>query len=239
MILVITVYAGSEELVAMTERMLHQLNRQRGTIEEDLRVVAVCNGAVRQVERGLADFNSFMDKNVGFGNAVNTAIKVEISNEGAGFTRFTDVLVMNNDLDLEDDRWLSQLVKARNGKCVISPMTDRTATKAACSPHAIDKEPFRTDQVSAFCWLVPRAIIKMFKGRYGYPLFDPDFFAYGEDDLAGAIMRKHCSAKPFVIVPRSWVRHLKGKTGAEMGMKGGMPDKLKLLAAKKRRFGLR
>lgn len=236
MILVVTVYAGSEELVKMTERMLHQLNRQRTTIEDDLHVTAVCNGAVRPIEPHIADFNSFLPQNVGFGNAVNTAIGVEFAMNKKGLT---DVLVMNNDLDLEDDRWLSQLLSARTGKHVISPMTDRTATKAALSTGPLDKDPFRTAQVSAFCWLVPRAIIKMFRGRYRYPLFDPDFFAYGEDDLAGAIMRKHVSPKPFIVVPRSWVRHLKGKTGAEMKLKGGMPENLKLLAKKQRMLGVR
>lgn len=235
MILAITVYAGSKELVQMTEDMLQVFMHQKAKLDEEVVVTAVCNGAERPVAKGYADHRTFFDENVGFGKAVNKTIEIAI----ACGDQFTDVLVMNNDLEFPNEDWLRQLIEARDGKRVVSPMTDKTAAKSARSKGPINKSPFQAAHVSAFCWLVPRSVISMFRGRYRYPLFDPDFFAYGEDDLAAAIMRKWIAPKPFTVVPRAWVRHLRNKTGKEMGLKGGMDGNVAMLKKKMKRLGLR
>lgn len=234
-ILAITVYAGSKKLVQMTEDMLQVFQRIRGTIDEKIDLVAVNNGAARQIDSGLADLHTTNDENVGFGKAINRTIAVSLGNG----EKWTDVLILNNDLEFQHEDWLRHLVAARDGKRVVAPCTDRTASRVSVSAGPINKDPFLANHVSAYCWLVPRRVISLFRGRFRYELFDPDFFAYGEDDLACAIMRKHIDPKPFIVVPRSWVKHLKAQTGTEMGLRGGMPENVSLLKTKMRRLGLR
>lgn len=229
-ILAITVYAGSEKLVAMTERMFEQfmvcLDRL-DTLEHSVEVIAVRNGAQREIDQVLADGHIFFAKNVGFAKAVNRAIETALTDHDA-------VLVMNNDLEFPDPKWLLELVSATDPKdfYVMSPCTDRTATHGARASWAMQVDPWRLGQISAFCWLVPARVIKMLKERWGFRLFDPDFFCYGEDDYTAAILRKTYGGAPFTVVPRAWVKHLKAQTGKELGMKGGMSKNVKLLKKK-------
>ena len=235
-ILAITVYAGSEKLVEMTERMLRRLpicDPSWHVGKDHLHVVAVGNGAVRMVGDGRVDSHLELVENVGFGNAVNLAIRDFMNKD------VTDVLVLNNDLEFPYPEWLAECCKERDGKRIISPLTDRTATAAAKASGPRNQDPVLASQVSAFCWLVPRSVIELLRKKFGFPLFDPDFFAYGEDDYTSAILRKHVDPRPFKVVPRAWVRHLKHQTGKEFGLGGGMKRNLKLLHKKMKAHGLR
>lgn len=239
-ILVITVYAGSAKLVAMTERMLEELEDsivrfENQDYDETVDVIAVNNGAVRAVDKEALYFDHIThEKNIGFGKAVNHAIKTKLRVE------HTDVLVLNNDLEFPDPNWLTRLLTERESFYVCSPTTDLTATKEAQAKGPVsDKPAKRVAQVSAFCWLVPRRVINALRTRFGFQLFDPEFFAYGEDDYTGAVLRKIYGGTPFKVVRRSWVRHLKGQTGAEMHLSGGMKRNLDLLKRKMRANKLR
>tara|TARA_R110000803_G_scaffold48198_10_gene100114 strand:- start:8591 stop:9292 length:702 start_codon:yes stop_codon:yes gene_type:complete len=223
----ITVYAGSEPLVEMTESMLKQFRECHGFKGK---LMAFNNGAARSIDQKLVDWQGESPTNLGFGKAVNWLIEMALFVDPT--EQFSHVLVLNNDLEFPERSWLVELLKEAKGTLVLSPCTDRTATKEALAKRGFDKPPIRCGQVSAFCWLVPVDVIKSIRAQYGYNLFDPDFFAYGEDDYAGAVLRKKFNRQPFKVVPRSWVRHLKGKTGKEMGMGGGMPKNLALLAKK-------
>lgn len=229
-ILAITVYAGSEKLVAMTENMLERfmvcLDRL-DTSANVVEVVAINNGAKRGIEELYADHHVVNVKNEGFAKPVNWVI-------GEFLTDHDAVLVFNNDLQFPDPNWLRELVSATDPKdfYVMSPCTDRTATQGALCHKARNISPWRLGQVSAFCWLVPARVIKMLKERWSFPLFDPDFFCYGEDDYTAAILRKTYGGAPFKVVPRSWVKHLKAQTGKELGHRGGMSKNVKLLKKK-------
>lgn len=233
-ILVVTPYAGSEKLVAMTERMLEDL---RGIISSalaglgariDFAVVAVNNAAVRPVKTMLT-WHGHFDKNEGFGVAVNLAIKREIFDMEKHMKEkrhYTHVLVLNNDLEFTDVFWLLELLKERDDKLVCSPCTDITATKAAVAEGPRELGPVLCDQVSAFCWLVPIGTIEQLRKKFGVELFHPDFTNYGSDDIAGAMLRKLLGPKPFKVVRRSFVKHKKAQTANELGIKPGTPELL-------------
>lgn len=224
-ILGIVPYAGSEALVKMTEDMLEEFNACPR--QDEIKVTAVNNGAARSIRRGLAYWNAHFDVNKGFGNAVNFAIDAEKAHE-----EITHVLVMNNDLQFPHKDWLKNLLSYKDGKLVVAPCTDRTATKDSRADGPRDMHPFRCPQVSAYCWLVPMKVIQALRKWFRFPLFDPEFFAYGEDDYTSAILRKYSDKKPFLVVPSSWVRHLKAQTGKEFGLSGGMDKNLILLRNK-------
>lgn len=239
-ILAITVYAGKTDLVRMTERMVNQLHDCVLPVGEHANLVAVNNGAERQIDTLPVDMPGWdpikhitNSENLGFGNAVNNAIASSLKDS------HTDVLVLNNDLEFPNPTWLKKLVDERESFYICSPTTDQTANKDSKAQGPRDKPVHRSSQVSAFCWLVPRKVLRMLHGRFGFHLFDPEFFAYGEDDYTGEIMRKVYGGKPFKVVPRSWVRHLKAKTAAQMGMRGGMKDNLALLKRKTKELKLR
>jgi len=196
-------------------------------------VIAVNSGSTRPVRRGLATWNCHFGKNHGFACPVNFIIGKELEKAD------THVLVMNNDLVFEQKDWLCRLLEEKNSKVVCSPVTDRTASKKATAAKAVDAPPIRVNNLSAFCWLVPRSVIKLLKRRFGFWLFDPDFFAYGEDDYTSAILRRYVDPKPFKVVRRSWVRHLKHQTGKAVGLSGGMPKNVALLKSKMKSRGLR
>lgn len=231
-ILAVVAYTGSEKLVRMTEEMLESLLPLLNG-EEPVRVVAVNNAAVRPIKHGLVLWHPTMEKNEGFGPAINFAIQTEIFdapklvNMDTGEkierepTEFTDVLVLNNDLQFPDRNWLQELLKARDGQHVLSPCTDITATKAAVTAGAEDRDPVPHHEVSAFCWLVPVTLVRALRKKFGFNLFHPDFPNYGSDDVTSACLRSIVGKQPFKIVPRSWVRHLKARTANELGLKGG------------------
>lgn len=182
-----------------------------------------------------------MDSNEGFGNAINLAIKREIIDPpnlkiiGADgktqpfkeSTTHTHALIINNDLEFPDHAWLRELLKERDGDLVLSPCTDITATAEARNTGPVDAPPTRHAQVSAFCWLVPVSTIMKLRRKFGVSLFHPDFTNYGSDDVAAAMLRSIISKQPFKIVPRSWVKHLKGQTANELGVKPGTPELLR------------
>lgn len=237
-LLAITPYAGSEALVKMTEAMLAAFSETAKGME--VSVVAVNNAAARPIKTQLA-WHGHNDTNEGFGCAVNLAIKRELIEAPKLLktpSTHTHVLVLNNDLEFPDPRWLDELWQQRVDNLVLSPMTDVTATSVAVSAHALDAEPVRAAQVSAFCWLVPVPVILMLRKRFGFELFNPDFTNYGSDDVTGACLRKLYGPQPFKVVRRSFVRHLKAKTANELGVKPGTKELLQRIANYKRARGL-
>jgi len=232
-IIAIVPFTGSFELTVMAERCM-------ASLLEHVDVLAMDNGAElgpTGIGIALGFTNRFrhieLGENIGFGKAVNRGIKIAMS-EGA-----THVLVANSDLEFPQEGWFGELVAEVEGNYVLSPTTDITACPESRAAEAVDKSPVFSPQVSAFCWLVPLPVIKRIQARYGFELFDPHFFAYGEDDLTSAILRKQFGPKPFKVVRRSWVKHLKGKTAKEVGVRSGDPKNLKLLAERKRVLGVR
>lgn len=238
-ILAIVPYTGSEKLVQMTEEMLEHLYAQvvAGAAggANHFAVVAVNNAASRP-QKFPVTWHCTMDENVGFGNAINKAIEAEIiqppklkeTNIETGATKsaayqstITDVLILNNDLQFPEHGWLRALLDARDGKHVLAPCTDITATKEAVAAGARDLDPISHREVSAFCWLVPVALIHAMRKKFGFNLFHPSFSNYGSDDVAAACLRSIVGPKPFKIVPRSWVKHLKARTANELGIKAG------------------
>jgi hypothetical protein len=133
---------------------------------------------------------------------------------------------LNNDLQFPDHKWLLHLLNEVEGNLVLSPTTDITASPDARAEGPVEEAPIRSSQVSAFCWLVPVATIKKIRKKFGFPLFHPDFSNYGSDDVSGGILRSLVSRKPFKVVPRSFVRHLKAQTANELGVKPGQPEVL-------------
>lgn len=231
MILIVVAYAGKKDLTAMTERMLTQLRPCMNVCDQTFEVALVANNPDQLVANKVIDglaMQHILTTNRGFGKAVNYAIDMHINRP------WTDVLVLNNDMEFPHIEWLKHLIDERESRYVISPCTDRTAASWAVARGPRNQPSFRHSYVSGYCWLVPRKAIDAIKARWGFELFDPEFFAYGEDDFTGAILRKLYGKTPFKIVPRSWIKHLKGKTGLQMGLKGGMKKNLDLLKAKLR-----
>lgn len=247
-ILAITPYAGSKKLVAMTEAMLRSFATCVSASRLQVEIAAMNNAAERHIEKGLAHWNYTNEKNEGFGNAINLIIKNEIIDpphlkvvpiDGGPIKSmslkpgFTHVLLLNNDLEFPQTEWLQQLVAEAESELVLSPCTDVTATAQAVQDGPVDLDPIRSVQVSAFCWLVPVSIIHKLRKKFGFNLFHPDFSNYGSDDVTAACLRSFIQ-RPFKIVPRAWVRHLKAQTANELGVKAGTPELLKRIANYKR-----
>jgi hypothetical protein len=223
-LLAITPYAGPKKLVDMTENCISQLMECELPEGWEANILAVNNNAERQI-RDFEDKNRWKvhnlnnDKNYGFGVGVNRGIDYWIYAER---WHFDQLLIFNNDLEFPHKNWLVELMKHIEWRYVLSPCTDITATFDATEfePRP-DKEPKRHREVSAFCWLVPRAVIDAIARRMEYPLFCPQFSNYGSDDAAAAILRFLYGDTPFKIVPASWVKHLKAQTAKELGEKAG------------------
>lgn len=253
-ILAVTPYTGSEKLVKMTEAMLDSFNRVvtmtrvLDPTTPPILLVAVNNAASRPIRAGLVQWHAHSEENEGFGNAINLAIKREIiepptlkriDEEGKAQPMglkmdITHVLVLNNDLQYPETNWLHELWKAREGDLVLSPCTDITATKEAVAEGPRDLDAIRCAQISAFCWLVPMAVIFKIRKKFGFNLFHPEFSNYGSDDVTGLVLRSLVSKKPFKVVPRSFVKHLKGQTANELGVRPGDPKVLQRIASFKR-----
>ena len=228
-------FTGSRKLVEMTRRCAVAL--VESGVDE---VVTVNNAADELIALDDPKIREILiHENLGFARAVNTAIAFMTRNDDVTPTHF---LVANNDLEFPDPDWFSRLkaeAVVEEGSYVLSPTTDITACPESRADKAVDALPVYAPQVSAFCWLVPMKVIERLRGRYGFELFDGRFFAYGEDDLTSACLRKQFGPKPFKVVRRSWVKHLKGKTAEEVGVRPGDPKNLKLLAERKRALGVR
>lgn len=225
-IIAITPFTGSEKLVAMTEDCIEQLLNCDVPKDVNLRVVAVNNGASRGLGAiGNHDLVDELkdDKNYGFGVGVNRGIDLALIAERWPCDQ---LLIFNNDLQFPDQQWLRELLLEIDGRYVLSPRTDVTATVEACHPQAEDRPAQRVREVSAFCWLVPIAVVKAIETRWGWPLFCPQFMNYGSDDATAAILRGLYGATPFKVVHRSWVRHLKAQTANELLVKAGTKELL-------------
>jgi hypothetical protein len=237
-VLVIIPYAGSEKLTEMTARMLKSLHDcveyalfHMGQ-QHEIEVFLYGNAPkVPLSSEQLGVARQFVDpQNVGFGRAINNAIAMHWT---SGFTHY---LILNNDLEFPYDDWLECLFSAIeevNDFYVLAPATSITSNPECVTEGPVaHKIPRRLRQISAYAWLVPHRVVKAIKPRFGFELFDPEFFCYGEDDYTGAILRKLYGGTPFKIVYQSWVKHLKGKTGEEMGLKSGMRVNIDLLKRK-------
>jgi GT2 family glycosyltransferase len=237
-VLCIIPYAGSVKLTEMTSRMLRSLfdcieyaQFHMGLQTDQIEVFLYGNAPkVPLTGEQLGDARQFIDpENIGFGRAINNAIALH---QTSGFTHY---LILNNDLEFPYDDWLECLLSAVDGVddfMVLSPATGITSNQECVTAGPLTLSPRRLRQVSAYAWLVPARVVKAIKPRFGFELFDPDFFCYGEDDYTGAILRKIYGGTPFKVVYSSWVRHLKGKTGEEMGLKSGMKVNVDLLKRK-------
>src|SRR5690606_24431703 len=144
-------------------------------------------------------------KNLGFGRAVNTAITFALEENPA----IAPFLIANNDPEFPVPGWSAERLKEIEDPYVLTPTTGVPAVPATRADGIANYAPTYIRQASAFCWLVPKSVIERIRARYGFPLFDSEFFAYGEDDLTAAILRKQYGPKPFKVVHRSWVKHLK------------------------------
>lgn len=230
-ILAIVAYAGSEKLVEMAENMLQLFSNCVSFADADVFIAAVNNNAERDIDHDLVDFHYWKETNEGFGCAVNTAITKTLADP----IGFTHVLVLNSDLEFPDVTWLRALLAevGAHGDLVLSPCTDITATTGATAKEAIDQPPVRLPQISAFCWLVPATVLRRLRAKFGITLFHPEFSNYGSDDVTAACLR-HFDKRPFLAVRRSWVKHLKGQTANELGIRGGTPELLQRIGAYKR-----
>jgi len=235
-ILAITAYTGSRKLVKMTNDMLTRFRFCALEIIDDVTVIGINNNADEPVQRTLLDWHAFNEANEGFGRAINMGIQREIFDPPGAPARkpYTHVLVLNNDLQFPDPKWLLHLVNEVEGDLVLSPTTDITATKDAVADGPQDAAPIRSSQVSAFCWLVPVTTIKKIRKKFGWNLFHPQFSNYGSDDCTSAVLRSLVSSKPFKVVCRSFVKHLKAQTANELGVRAGDPEVLQRLRNFKR-----
>jgi hypothetical protein len=235
-IIAITPFTGSEKLVAMTEDCIAGLLQSEVPPGVNVRIVAVNNNASRgldivpldraaKAKVGFIEVDELRDdKNYGFGVGVNRGIDYALISERWPCDA---VLIFNNDLLFPQCEWLTSLLREVEGRYVLSPRTDVTATKEACHPGPEDRVAQRVREVSAFCWLVPRPVIDAVEKRWDFPLFPPMFTNYGSDDAAAALLRGLYGGTPFKVVHRSWVRHLKAQTANELGVKAGTEELLR------------
>ena len=126
------------------------------------------------------------DKNLGFGQANNVGIRYAMDN-GADF-----VMLLNQDASIKADA-IQLLVNASDGLSMLSPMQlngDGSRLDKHFKKSLLDsdngwvddvavskcKAMYKTNEVCAACWFMPRALIEKIGG------FNPLFFHYGEDN---------------------------------------------------------
>jgi hypothetical protein len=236
-ILAVVPFTGSDKLVTMTEECMRQLFHCDMPEDVAVHVIAFNNKADRRLDvakvigeeasaskTGWCSLEEFVeDRNYGFGVGINRALDYWLLAE----QRKCDfVLVLNNDLQFPNRDWLTQLLREVDGRFVLAPRTDITATEEACATNSEDLPPQRVRQVSAYCWLIPIEVIKAIDVRFGWPLFCPQFPNYGSDDATAAILRKLYGDTPFKVVHRSFVKHLKAQTANELRVKAGTKELL-------------
>jgi len=200
-ILAITCYTGGEDLVQMTERCVESLWSCKSFMKMD--IFAIGQGVTR------AQFESagtVHPKNHGFAWGMNEAIQDGVTE----FGRPDYVLCFNNDLEFPDPNWLQLLLEAARSDRITVPVTDKTALHKQA--RAVDKPSFDVQEASAYCWLVPFEWCLFLKQFYGWWLFDPEFFAFGEDNKTAWLLSKAYGPKVFRMVPRSFVKHLRHQT---------------------------
>lgn len=216
-VLAVTCYTGGEELVEMTEQTLQQL-RSTAPPSATLHVCSTAQGAARIIETEGRWAWSF--KNEGFAAGMNASIE-----EGVDFFGAPDyVLCFNNDLEFPHRNWLQVLLDAATPSFITVPATDKTALHK--QPGPLPRPSFRTEEASAYCWLVPFAWCEHLKQRHGWWLFDPAFFAYGEDNWTAFLLSKAFGPKIFRMVPRSFVRHLRHQTSRHVKLSRTQSNRL-------------
>lgn len=240
MILIVIPYAGPKRLTDMTAACLTSLRKTLDNIS--CKIVVVANNPERLLTEDelQGDEQLIVSDNIGFGPGINKAIT-----HYEFFDKFEDVLVLNNDLLFEQEDWLIQLLDARArdiqagfNHYVYAPATTITATVQACQDRPEDKPPLRLPQVSAYAWLIRFSQCRHLDAKFDMPLFPVEFPNYGSDDAAAACIRKCWGATPFMLVRRSWVRHLKAQTANALQVKAGTKELLTKLKKWKRANGL-
>lgn len=240
MMLIVIPYAGPKRLTDMTVNCLKSLRPTLDNISAKIVLVANAPERLLNADELEGDEQLVLSENKGFGPGINEAIlKYEF------FDKFTDVLVLNNDLLFEQEAWLRNLLDARSADIaagfkhyVYAPATTITATVQACQDGPEDKPPLRLPQISAYCWLIQYGQCRHLDAKFDVPLFPNDFPNYGSDDAAAAMIRKCWGGTPFQLVRRSWVRHLKAQTANALHEKAGTKELLTRLKKWKRANGL-
>lgn len=205
---IITLYAGSDRLVKMTEEMLEGLLDSLHIPDLKVQIVAVNNGAARRIKTKDVNHVSY-GGNMGCARGYN-----------GGYQKLSPcdyVLTINNDIRMPYRDWLARLLGEASGKWVACPGTNRTATKESLAKGPVEKKATSIYSVSAYCWLIPWAWTQMLLKTYRFPLFDPAFtVAYGEDNWTALLFQRHYGPEPFRIIHRSWVDHIRAQTAKEL-----------------------
>ena len=206
-ILAVTCYTGDEKLRDMTDRCLEGLfESPRGDAEMKIVVVPQGTDHLCQTTRAGNVLLSPEPENKGFAFGMNLAI-----DEGVLFGGEPDyVLCFNNDLRFPRLYWLEQLLKEARLNKICVPATNRAAIRIQKGP--INGVPIDVPEMSAYCWLVPFKWCQWLKEHMGWWLFDPAFYAYGEDNWTAFMLSKKYGRNVFRYVRRSFVDHCHGQT---------------------------
>ncbi|HET6494079.1 MAG TPA: hypothetical protein VFH61_01795 [Thermoleophilia bacterium] len=206
-ILAVTCYTGPEKLVKMTESCVQGLvDSPTDQHEVDLCVSAYGQGAERMAFGASVSTNQ--EENKGFAHGMNAAIDMGLRAMIAGPPDY--VLCFNNDLRFPRLYWLAKLLDAAVPNRVCVPATNRAAIRIQKGP--INGVPIDVPEMSAYCWLVPFKWCQWLKEHMGWWLFDPAFYAYGEDNWTAFMLSKQYGRNVFRYVRRSFVDHCHGRT---------------------------
>ena len=212
-VLAVTCYTGGEELCHMTDHCLRSLQDcVPKTVEMEISVTAQ-GAALSTLTEMSASYLHVSEKNISFAYGMNRAIELAVKCE----VQPDYVLCFNNDLQFPNRGWLRKLVDVAEQlpNRVVVPATDKAAIRVQPGPTSQLSEDVQ--EMSAYCWLIPFEWCKMLKERYGFWLFCEEFApAYGEDNYTAFLLSKHYGPKVFRFVPRSWVKHLKGRTASSV-----------------------
>lgn len=208
-VLAVTCLTGGPDLVAMAQRCLDGIRCTNiGIRDLDMRFSVIAQGVDGDCAMPLASWIKRLPENRGFAAGMNLAIE-----QAVAFGHIPEwILCFNTDLEFPNHDWLRTLLSAASPKRIVCPATDKTALYKQRGP--LDRNPFDTQEVSAYCWLVPFAWCEFLKETYGFWLFDEDFFAFGEDNWTSFLLAKRFGPQIFRIVPRAFVRHLRSKTSS-------------------------
>jgi hypothetical protein len=203
-VLAVTCYTGSRELCDMTANMLTELKKTVKNTE--LKISVTAQGAARPPLPHL-DYQTIHPENVSFAFGMNRAIA-----QGLDF-KPDYVLCLNNDLEFPQANWFTELARVARSYRVVCPATDKTALYAQKGPISMGSMP--VEEMSAYCWMVPFEVCEILHERYGFWLFCEDFKpAYGEDNWTAYLIAKILGHRPFRVVRKSFVKHLRRKTSS-------------------------
>lgn len=233
---IITLYTGSEKLSKMTSEMLFDLEaaiRYAEDLLSETLVVVVNNGSDSPLSYSKGEipykFSQLMlPKNGGCSVGYNRGFDMI----ALGDVMPDYVMVINNDVRMPHKDWLHKLLSVASEEFVCAPGTSRTATAEAVAQGPIEKRSTPIYSVSAYCWLIPIAWIHENQKQRGWPIFDPEFRAYGEDNWTALVWQSRYGPHPFRIVHRSWIDHLKAQTANEITTVQDRLDSSRLLRSK-------